>query len=227
MQEARSLMTIYLDSADLDDARAAAELGFVRGITTNPNLMRPITSDPLAHTAELLADTDFPEIYYQPCGAYRSLTDEARSAVALAPERIVIKLPATPGGVGIAAKMIGCGARVALTAAQTPNAMIVAEALGAEAVIPYVDRALRDPRTDNNLVCSLASVRRRGTRIIAASVKNGGQFSQAFVDRADVVSAPLDVLRQVLDHPASLEAEQDFGEAYGAHSLVLATFEGV
>ena len=32
-------MAIFLDSANLEDVRTAAELGFVHGATTNPKLM--------------------------------------------------------------------------------------------------------------------------------------------------------------------------------------------
>jgi transaldolase len=219
-------MTIYLDSADPADARAAGELGFVRGITTNPRLMRAVTSDPLAQAAELLAITEFPQFCYQPCGAYEDMLDEAMSAWSLDRTRVTIKLPATPDGARLAAAVISRGAPVALTAAQTSNSMIVAEALGAVAVIPYVDRALRDPRTDNDVVRALAAARRGTTRVIAASVKNIGQFGQAFADGADVVSAPLDVLTQVLDHPAALEAERDFAAEYVAGSLAGATAGG-
>src|ERR1035437_253232 len=42
-------MAVLLDSASLEDAATAAELGFVSGITTNPTLMAPGTSPPLAH----------------------------------------------------------------------------------------------------------------------------------------------------------------------------------
>ena len=47
-------MAVLLDSASLDDAAAAAELGFVRGITTNPALMARETKEPLAHLERLL-----------------------------------------------------------------------------------------------------------------------------------------------------------------------------
>ena len=59
-------MAVLLDSASLDDATAAAELGFERGITTNPALMAKETKEPPAHLARLL--TTFPEgsICYQP-----------------------------------------------------------------------------------------------------------------------------------------------------------------
>lgn len=207
-------MVVYLDSADLDDVRAAAHLGFVKGMTTNPSLMRIVTADPLKHATELLAITQFPEFFYQPSGAYVSVLDEAVAAWSLDPERVILKLPATPGGVSLAADLVGRGVRVALTAAQTPNAMIVAEAIGVVAVIAYVDRAWRDPRVENDLVGALARVRRGDTRIVAASVKNVGQFTMAFVDGADAVSAPLVVLEQVLGHPAGLEAERAFAEEY-------------
>ncbi|MGZ3147790.1 transaldolase family protein [Lentzea chajnantorensis] len=208
-------MTVLLDSADLNDVSAAAALGFVTGVTTNPTLLRQVTSDPLTHAAELLAATDFPEVYYQPTGAHGDLLDEALQAWKLAPERIVLKVPATPGGAVLAQRLVREGVPVSLTAAQSPNAMIIAEAIGAASVIPYVDRAWRDPRIGNDLVRQLAALRRGSTRIVAASVKNAGQFTQAFADGADAVTAPLGVLTQVLAHPAALEAEQAFAGEYG------------
>lgn len=208
-------MALLLDSADLNDVSAAAGLGFVTGVTTNPTLLRQVTAEPVKHLAELLGATDVPDVYYQPTGAHGDLLDEALEAWTLDPERIVLKVPATPGGAVLAARLVARGARVSLTAAQSPNAMIVAEAIGCASVIPYVDRAWRDPRIGNDLVRSLAGVRRGATLIVAASVKNAGQFTQAFADGADAVTAPLSVLEQVLNHPAGLEAEQAFAGEYG------------
>jgi transaldolase len=207
-------MSILLDSASLDDAVRAAHLGFVRGITTNPALMRRETADPLRQIAELLRAIDFPEVYYQPTGAYGPLQHEAEKAFALHEERVILKLPATPGGAALASVMVRLGARVSLTAAQAPHAMTVAESIGCVAVIPYVDRALRDLRIDARLIRSLAQVRRGSTRIVAASVKNAGQFVQAYQDGADAVTAPLAVLDDLLRHPAGLEAERDFAAEY-------------
>lgn len=46
-------MTILLDSASVDDALAAAELGFVGGVTTNPTLMARETAEPLTQIGRL------------------------------------------------------------------------------------------------------------------------------------------------------------------------------
>jgi len=207
-------MTVYVDSADLEDVETAFGLGFVTGVTTNPTLMRMVTDDPLKHAARMLSVVDCEEFFYQPTGAYDSMLDEALAAHELAPERVILKIPVASSWLPIAAKLRTRGVRVALTAAQMPTAMIVAEAAGCEAVIPYLDRAWRDERTENYLVKALVRVRRGDTRIIAASVKNVGQFVEAFADGADRVSAPLAVLGRLLSHPAVLEAEQAFLEEY-------------
>src|SRR5674476_696556 len=89
-------MTILLDSASVNDAAAAVALGFVRGITTNPALMAREKKEPLAHLSRLLGA--FPEgpICYQPRRtSYADMEEEARAAAALAPDRVVAKLPAT------------------------------------------------------------------------------------------------------------------------------------
>jgi len=208
-------MGLLLDSAELDDVVAAGGLGFVGGVTTNPTLLRQVTDEPVKHVAELLGASEFPDFYYQPTGFRGELIDEALEVWTLAPERIVVKVPATPGGAVLASRLVARGVRVSLTAAQAAGAMVVAEAVGCASVIPYVDRAWRDPRIGNDLVRSLVGVRRGATLVVAASVKNVGQLTQAFVDGADSVTAPLSVLEQVLKHPAGLEAEEAFAGEYG------------
>ncbi|MUL41438.1 hypothetical protein FZ103_09670 [Streptomonospora sp. PA3] len=205
---------ILLDSAALDDAAWASGAGFVRGITTNPTLLRRETGDPLGHAEKILATAGFGELYYQPTGAYGDAAEEAESAWALDRQRVILKLPATASGAALAATLASRGARVALTAAQSPLAMIAAESIGCSAVIPYLDRALRDPHTDSRLLRALAEVRRKATPIVAASVKSTAQILQAFTDGADAVTAPRAVLEELLQHPASLEAERRFAAEY-------------
>lgn len=217
----RVLMSIYLDSGDPDDVRAARETGLIRGLTTNPTLLRRVTEDPLRHCSELLTKTDGLELFYQPTGAYGDPETEAWAAWRLDPDRITLKLMFTSSGVALARRLVDGGAQVALTAAQSPTAMVVAEAMGCTAVIPYVDRAWRDQRTETHLVRSLAELRRGNTRIIAASVKNPGQFVQAYRDGADAVTAPLDVLRTAAQDPAAAEAEQAFNAEYTGAPLHL------
>ena len=205
-------MAILLDSASLDDAAAAAALGFVRGITTNPALMARETREPLEHLGRLLAA--FPEgpVCYQPTQTDPAgMEREARAAVALAPERVVAKLPATLEAISLAAALRRDGVRSALTAVYSPAQALLAHEAGCDWVIPYVDRAAR--HSANAVVLELAAVLERldsGTRILAASLKTAAQVTETLLDGAHDVTAPLDVIRALPAHPLTESAVREF-----------------
>jgi len=205
---------ILLDSANIEEINRAAELGFVKGITTNPTLMKRETSDPLKHTNMLLQMGNWEDFYYQPTGAYGSLQKELESVLKLDEKRIVLKLPATNDGIILAKKMSDIGARIALTAAQSSQVMAVAESAGFEAVIPYFDRAMRNICTESTLIASMVKIRSGKTRIIAASIKSIGQVIYTLREGADAVTIPLNLIKELLNHPGSIEAERTFLEEY-------------
>jgi transaldolase len=139
--------------------------------------------------------------------------EEARAAVALAPERVVIKLPATALGVRAAAALRDEGIRCALTAVYAPAQALLAQALGCEWVIPYVDRAARQGLDSGSLLGSLAKVLHGPegrTRILAASLKTGEQVVESILCGADDVTVPPAVLAGLADHPLSEAAAREF-----------------
>ena len=211
-------MAILLDSASVDDAAVAAELGFVSGITTNPALMAKETKEPLAHLERLLGA--FPEgpVCYQPTRtSYEEMRDEARAAVAVARDRVVAKLPATLDGVRLAEVLKGDGIRCALTAVYSPAQALLAHETGCIWVIPYVDRAARHSDGGLTVVDSLAAMLDRlqsGTRILAASLKSSAQVSDSIRHGAHDITAPLDVLRSLPSHPLTESAVREFAAAW-------------
>ncbi len=207
-------MTFLLDSADIDDVKRASDLGYVTGLTTNPTLMRASTDRPLDHLARILQATNLPAVYYQPTGIYGSQYEESLAARDLDAKRVVIKLSPTSAGVTIARRLSAANIPTALTAAQSPSAMLLAETIGCCCVIPYVDRGNRDARVGDNLVRRLATVRRGKTLILAASVKSVAQVAQAFLEGADAVTTSLSVLAELTAFPPSVEADETFWQAW-------------
>ncbi|MBN2205476.1 MAG: hypothetical protein JW767_10690 [Thermoleophilia bacterium] len=213
-------MAILLDSASLDDAAAAARLGFVGGFTTNPTLMARATSvagatgQPLAHFGALLEALPEGPGCYQPTGdSPAAMCEEARAAAALAPARVVIKLPATAHGVRAAALLRDESIRCALTAVYAPGQALLADAVGCVWVIPYVDRAERQGVGGRQVVESLAGILRRlesPTRVLAASLKTAEQVTDTILYGADDVTAPLDVLAALVHHPLTEAAVREF-----------------
>ncbi len=205
-------MAILLDSASLDDAAAAAALGFVSGMTTNPALMARETREPLAHLERLLGV--FPEgpVCYQPTGtSYDQMEEESRAAASLAPERVVAKLPATLEAITLAAALKRDRIRCALTAVYSPAQALLAHETGCVWIIPYVDRAARHSagavvEEQAEILGSLGS----STRILAASLKSAAQVVDSIVRGADDVTAPLDVIRALPAHPLTESAVREF-----------------
>jgi transaldolase len=213
-------MAVLLDSASVDDAAAAAELGFVRGITTNPTLMARESTEPLAHLGRLLSAFPHGPVCFQPTGSSSSdMSEEARAASSLAPDRVVIKLPATLEAIRVAATLIGDGIRCALTAVYSPAQTLLAHEVGCVWVIPYVDRAARQSVGGLVVVDSLAAILARlqsSTRILAASLKSGPQVVESILHGAHDVTAPLEVLRSLPTHPLTESAVREFSGHAGS-----------
>jgi transaldolase len=213
-------MAVLLDSASVDDAAAAAELGFVHGITTNPTLMARASSKPLPHLSRLLAAFPHGPLCFQPTStSFAEICAEARAAHALAPDRIVIKLPATLQAIRAASALVEDGMRCALTAVYSPAQALLAHEVGCVWVIPYVDRAARQSVGGMVVVESLAAVLRSlqsSTRILAASLKSGPQVVEAILHGAHDVTAPLDVLVGLPAHPLTESAVREFSASAGS-----------
>ncbi|HTX68605.1 MAG TPA: transaldolase family protein [Thermoleophilia bacterium] len=205
-------MAILLDSASLDDAAAAVRLGVVSGITTNPALMARETKEPLAHLARLLEVFPDGPICYQPTLSTPEVMEEqARAAAALAPDRVVAKLPATLEAISLAAALTAEGVGSALTAVYSPAQALLAHEAGCRWVIPYVDRAAR--HSAGAVVAELAAILEQldsPTRILAASLKTAPQVVEAILDGAHEITAPLDVILGLPAHPLTESAVREF-----------------
>jgi transaldolase len=206
-------MTLFLDSADLGDIASIEAMGIIRGITMNPTLLRPHTDDPLKHLRTVL-DVFPGQVMYQPTKVDRDPLGEALRAHEFDSKRVIAKIPVTQVDLPVAAELVRRGVPVALTAALVSSHMLVCEAIGGTYLIPYVDRAARDPRCTPHLVREMALVRRGPVTIVAASIKSAAQALEARVEGADVISAPATVIRDLINNPMSEEAARDFDKKY-------------
>jgi transaldolase len=212
----KGIMAILLDSASIDDALAAAAMGFVTGITTNPALMARETGAPLEHLQRLLDAFPHGPVCYQPTLSDAATMDaQARAATALDPERVIAKLPATLEAARLACALRDEGRRSAFTAVYSPAQALLAHESGCAWIIPYVDRAAR--HSAGAVVREQAEVLERldsATRILAASVKSPQQAVQAVLDGAHDLTVPLEVLRALPEHPLTESAVREFAAAW-------------
>lgn len=209
-------MTFYLDSASPDDAREAAELGFIVGATTNPKLLSRVDRPAAQVLRELCDVLQEGTVFYQltaPTVAEREA--EAYRVADLCPGRIGIKVPCTTTNLVMLPRLAEAGLICAVTAIFSAHQALLAAEVGADYVIPYVNRTTRQMGDGIALVREMATVFERtgaSTEILAASFYNLTEVAQAVQAGADHVSISLDLLKALGDHPLSDRAIQGFAE---------------
>ena len=176
-------MRILVDSADLDEIRAALEMGFVAGVTTNPTLLRRAgvsrSGVPALVRAALGAGAG--EVHVQ---AHADDTaGMIREGLALAevdPARIHVKVVATPAGYRAAAALAGAGVNVTLTAVYTLGQALAAQSVGARSIAIYLGR-LRDAGADPMVLAGqmqeLLRAQGAGVDILAASIREPSELT--------------------------------------------------
>ena len=206
-------MSLYLDSARADDARAAMALGYVSGVTTNPTLMARAGQPPLEVLAGLCAISRGP-VFYQLAGeTLAARRDEALAARDVNRDKVVLKVPTTPDNLALVAELSGehpCAMTGIFSAAQA----YVAALAGASYAIAYVNRSTRLLGDGPALVREMAAVLDgTGTEILAASIKSTDEAVATLLAGAHHLTLPLDLLRALGQHDLSDAAIAEFAES--------------
>ncbi|MFM1843652.1 MAG: hypothetical protein RLZZ490_2395 [Cyanobacteriota bacterium] len=203
---------IYLDSALIETAQKVTQVGWVKGITTNPTLLAQSPLSPL-DTLQALAKLSPGELYYQLVSTrYEEMLVEGRFARDVIGSQTVLKIPATPTGFQVLAtlsKEITCS----VTAIYHPAQAAIASEAGAKYAIAYVNRATRLLGDGLALVKQMAQVLAHSpTEILAASIKSADEAAQALMAGADHLTLPWDILDAMTHHPLSEQTMLDFNQ---------------
>lgn len=214
-------MALFLDSALVEEARQAVELGFVWGATTNPALMakaRRAGHEPaevIAAFCELLPGT----VFYQltaPTPAEREA--EASRMVEINPEKVGLKIPCTTENLSLLAHLTDQGITCAVTAIFSAYQAYLACEAGAHYIIPYVNRSTRLQGDGPGLVSEMRAVitaADTGAELLAASVKTPAEVVETVLSGAQHLTLPLDLILALGEHPLSQQAIADFERAVG------------
>ena len=203
-------MSIYLDSAIIAEARVAQELGWVKGITTNPNLLGK-TDLPVELTLKGLASLTTGPIFYQLVSSdFEEMLAEGKQAFEMIGSQIVLKIPASLVGF----KAVAClmeNITCAVTSIYSPSQALVAVEAGAKYAITYVDRTTRLMGDGIALVTDMASILAGSqTEIMAASIKSPTQAIASLRAGARHLTLPLRIIQSLTNHELSLQTIDEF-----------------
>jgi transaldolase len=205
-------LKLFIDTANIDEIRAANDLGVISGVTTNPSLIAKEGRDFREVVTEITSIVDGPvsaEVISLRAG---QMVAEARE-LAKIHKNIVVKIPMHPEGLKAVKTLSAEGIRTNVTLVFSAGQALLAALAGASYVSPFLGR-LDDISWDGTaLVADIAeifAVQGIKTEIIAASIRNPVHVLAAARLGADIAALPYNVIQQLMQHPLTTAGIESF-----------------
>jgi len=209
---------LYVDGADRPAVEALLSSGAFHGVTTNPLILERagLSGADLPGLYRWAVAAGAQEVFMQGWGSDAEALRRCCDDILGIGDRIIIKVPATPHGIAVAAGLVRDGARVLLTAVHDERQVLVADAIGAHWIAPYVGRMTSAGLDGVGSVLRMQRVLDRSgsaTRIIAASIRSlADAVTLAEGGVADLTLGPV-LADELLSHPMTVVADADFERA--------------
>src|SRR5437762_13072453 len=196
-------MKIFLDTADIEEIRTAARWGVLDGVTTNPSLYAKVGGSYEGILKEICGITSGPVSAEVVAEDVEGMLREGRAFDKLAPN-IVVKVPMSEEGLEAISRFADEGIKTNCTLIFTSNQGLLAAKAGASLLSPFVGR-LDDINQDGMIVIrelsEIVAIHELDTEVLAASIRNPLQMTQAALAGAHVATLPFKVLQQMVHHP--------------------------
>ena len=211
-------MKLFLDTADLEEIRAANETGLISGVTTNPSLLAGSSDKSLVDCIEEI-HFEFP--HFESISA-EVVGDNDEHMYELAESffewsNVTIKLPCTVDGLKACSKIASTGRKVNVTLVFSVAQAILAEKSGAAYISPFVGR-LEDQSVDGlGLIKDLKELysghgRFTTTQILSASIRDVRQVEQCALLGSDIATVPPKVFWKMYDHILTQKGNETFAQ---------------
>ena len=196
-------MKLFIDTANVDDIRAANDLGVICGVTTNPSLIAKegkVFEDVIKEITTIVDGPISAEVVAPDA---EGMVDEAKK-LAKIHENIVIKIPMTEEGLKAIKRLNAIGIKTNVTLIFSPAQALLAAKAGATYVSPFVGRL--DDISDNGMsivedIAAIFDIHGIPTEIIAASIRGPQDVTDAAKCGAHIATVPYKVIIQMIKHP--------------------------
>lgn len=208
-------MKLFLDTAEFAEIKQGVDWGVIDGVTTNPTLIAKAGQD---------HETQVKKI----CGIVGNVSAEVVSEktddilvegrrIASWHKNVIVKVPMTPDGLAAGKVLAGEGVRVNVTLCFSVNQALLAAAIGAYIISPFVGRVDDINEDGIQLVRDVVNAYRQQdikTKVLAASLRGPFHVSQAALAGADIGTMPFSVLQAMFKHPLTDAGLKRFKEDY-------------
>jgi transaldolase len=193
----------FIDTANLDEIKAANAMGVLDGVTTNPSLISKEEGKFEDIILAICNEVDGPISAEVTATDYEGMLSEARHLAGLH-ENIVVKIPCTLEGLKATKKLFEDGIRVNMTLVFSPSQALLAAKAGAAFCSPFVGRLDDISEYGMDLVEQMVTIYNNygfSTEVLVASIRNPLHVVEAALMGADVATIPYKVISQLVKHP--------------------------
>lgn len=211
-------MKLYLDSADIPVIGSLMKTGVFTGVTTNPLILREagVRLSQLGEFANYVLGLGAQEVFFQSWGDESARLFGHGEQLARISNQVVVKLPVTRVGLEAAAKLAKAGIKTCLTAVYAPFQALLAAAMGATYVAPYLGRMNDAGRDGHAHIARMAAALKKTdnrTEILAASVRAPDDVATLAMNGVRCLTLSPTVAEKLFQEPLTLEAVSLFEAA--------------
>ena len=196
-------MKLFVDTGNVQDIQALADIGIIDGVTTNPSLLAKERGDYRKILKQICQIVKGPVSGEVVATDYAGMLREGRDLASI-DEHIVVKVPLTKDGIKACKTLSGEGTHVNVTLCFSATQALLAAKAGASYISPFVGRLDDISTTGMNLVREIVDIYDNyefTTEVLVASVRNPIHIVDAARMGADVATCPPAVIEQCFRHP--------------------------
>ena len=196
-------MKLFIDTANVEEIRAAAALGVICGVTTNPSLIAREGKVFEEVIKEITTIVDGPISAEVVSPDAEGMVSEAKE-LAKIHENIVIKIPMTLEGLKATKQLTDLGIKTNVTLIFSATQALLAARAGATYVSPFVGRLDDISDSGIDLVADIAeifAIHDIKTEIISASIRGPQDVTDSAKAGAHIATVPYKVIVQMSKHP--------------------------
>lgn len=207
-------MKLFIDTANTEEIRRAADWGVVCGVTTNPSLIAKEGRDFIEVVREITTIVDGPISAEVVSLEADAMVEEATKLYQrINNPNLVIKIPMCEEGLKATRRLSGLGIKTNVTLIFSAAQALLAARAGATYVSPFIGRLDDIGQTGMDLIVQIAeifSIHGIETEIISASIRNSIHVLDAARAGSHIATVPFKVLESMINHPLTQAGIEKF-----------------
>ncbi|HMP00956.1 MAG TPA: fructose-6-phosphate aldolase [Gemmatales bacterium] len=196
-------MKLFLDTANIDEIKQAADWGILDGVTTNPTLVAKAGRPHHEVIEEICQLVDGPISAETTALDCSGIVEQGRVLAGIHPN-VVVKVPVMKEGLRAVQILAEDDIRCNVTLCFQPLQALLAAKAGAYIISPFVDRMNRVGEIGFEVVDKIKAIFDNyhfDTQILVASIRSPLTVLEAALAGADICTMPFDVLTMLYQHP--------------------------